>query len=76
MPEGDTIHQLARVLRERLSGRELVAGRVRALPELSLDGRTVEGLRVHGKQLFIAVDELELRSPPGNARKLASLRAG
>lgn len=66
MPEGDTIHKLASALAPRLVGRRLVRFRARHDPELDLAGRLVEGVRAHGKHLFVALDGgLELRSHLG-----------
>ena len=56
MPEGHTIHRLAKSLTERLGGRELRASspQGRFVDEAAvLDGRVLERVRPHGKHLFI-----------------------
>lgn len=53
MPEGDTIHTLARTLRAELTGQVLVGGRVRGREHERLDGRAVLDVRARGKHLFV-----------------------
>lgn len=57
MPEGDTIHKLARYLRPRLEGRRIDSGRVHRPPCADLDGRLIEAVQAHGKHLFLALDD-------------------
>ena len=60
MPEGHTIHRLARVLRARLAGQVLGAsspqGRF-AAGAARLDGRVLDRVDAHGKHLFLGFDE-------------------
>lgn len=67
MPEGDTVHTLARELGRRLSGETLRTGRLRAAPELELAGARVQGVRAHGKHLAV-----ELALADGRALVLRS----
>jgi endonuclease-8 len=55
MPEGDTIHRAARTLHAALTGRTITRFES-VLPKLArveVAGRTVEGVRAEGKNLFI-----------------------
>lgn len=66
MPEGDTIHKVAALLRPRLRGATLQAGRLRDLPAAALGGRRIEDVYARGKHLFVAFDGgLLLRSHLG-----------
>ena len=66
MPEGDTIHQLVAELEPRLVGRTLQGGRLRDEPGFPLDGRVVQGVRAHGKHLWIELaDGRSIRSHLG-----------
>lgn len=57
MPEGDTIHRIARVLRAELPGRVLDRVALHDRGDLAeLGGRTVEGVRALGKHLLIDVE--------------------
>lgn len=58
MPEGDTVHLLARRLGERLVGRPLVRTdfRVPAFATSDLSGQTVTGVLARGKHLLIRTD--------------------
>jgi endonuclease VIII len=70
MPEGDTIHRTAEVLRAALLGRRITHARaqpqpgLRRVPDLSrLIGSTVVGVEARGKHLLIGFDSgLTLRS--------------
>lgn len=53
MPEGDTIHTLARALRPELVDTTLVGGRVRGREDVRLDGRAVLDVVARGKHLFV-----------------------
>jgi len=66
MPEGDTVHKLARYLRPALVGRTLRAGEVRGRPDVALAGRRVREVFARGKHLFCELDgDLVLRSHLG-----------
>jgi endonuclease-8 len=70
MPEGDTIHRTAEVLRAALAGRRITAARAQARPGLRrvpdlgrLVGATVTEVEARGKHLLIGFDSgLTLRS--------------
>lgn len=57
MPEGDTIHKLARYLAQRLCGQTLTDACLRDHPGHILKGRRVDAVRAHGKHLFIELDD-------------------
>ena len=69
MPEGDTLHRIARTLQAALAGRKVVRFET-ALPKLArvddqttIVGRTIESVRAVGKHLLIAFSGgLELRT--------------
>ena len=69
MPEGDTVYNYARVLRETLTGQVLTRSdfRVPALATVDLAGWTVRESACRGKHLL-----LRLESPTGSARTLHS----
>lgn len=67
MPEGDTVHTLARELDRRLSGCTLAAGRLRDAPSASLAGCAVRAVRARGKHLLV-----ELARGDGGALVLRS----
>jgi endonuclease-8 len=57
MPEGDTVHRTARVLREELPGRTIDRLELRQTGEVrELAGRTVESVEAIGKHVLIAID--------------------
>lgn len=57
MPEGDTIHRLAAVIRPDLAGRRLARAELREQGRLAaLEGRCVERVEARGKHLLIAVE--------------------
>lgn len=57
MPEGDSIHSLARMLRPHLEGRAIDRARLRERGDLPrLRGVVVERIEAHGKHLLIALD--------------------
>lgn len=60
MPEGDTIHQIAGLLRSRLEGVRLEGGTLAQDAQLSLAGRRVEGVESLGKHLLLHLDRNEL----------------
>jgi endonuclease-8 len=60
MPEGDTVFKLAGYLRPHLSGRQLVAGKVRGLPDAALAGVSIGDVYARGKHLFIELDQTRL----------------
>ena len=64
MPEGDTIHQLARALQPELCGQILLEARVAGQPT-RLVGRPIGEVEAIGKHLLIYVDQLVLRSHLG-----------
>lgn len=69
MPEGDTVHKLARYLATRLCGQNLTNAHLRDHPEHGLAGRRVTAVRAHGKHLFIELDDGRiLRSHLGACR--------
>lgn len=53
MPEGDTIHKLARAIGAGLGGRRLEEVRIDGMPRGDLAGREVERVRAEGKHLWI-----------------------
>lgn len=66
MPEGDTIHKLARYLRPRLLGARANALRVGYRDTSLLLGHRITGVHAHGKHLFIDFDnDWTLRSHLG-----------
>lgn len=65
MPEGDTIHELAAVLREELPGRVLRAVRVQHQPVASAPGNAVDEVFALGKHLFVAWGGVALRTHLG-----------
>ena len=60
MPEGDTVHKVAAAMRPLLEGRALRAGRLREYPQVRFAGKVVSDLGVHGKHLFVELDEREV----------------
>jgi endonuclease-8 len=56
MPEGDTIHTVARALRPRLVGRRIERAQLGDGNAGALEGRTVVAVRAHGKHLFLDLD--------------------
>ena len=66
MPEGDTVHKLAGLLREGLEGRRISHGGVCADPESSFAGREVRQVFARGKHLFVELEgELLVRTHLG-----------
>lgn len=57
MPEGDTIHNLATVLRPLLVGRHIRASRLHGRADDPLGGGTVAAIESLGKHLFIRLDD-------------------
>jgi endonuclease VIII len=59
MPEGDTIHALARTLRPALAGRvvEALDSPLARLTRHGLVGRTLETVEAHGKNLLMGFDD-------------------
>jgi len=57
MPEGDTVHQVAEYLRQRLIGVPIDAANVPSLPGLDLEGRRITQVATHGKHLFFVFEE-------------------
>lgn len=60
MPEGDTVHKIAGYLRERILGATIQGGGLAHFPEVNLAGRRIVDVRVHGKHLFLALDDATL----------------
>lgn len=60
MPEGDTIHKVAAAMAPELEGRKLRGGRLREVPGAPLAGRIVSDVGVHGKHLFIELDNAQV----------------
>lgn len=56
MPEGDTIHKLARFMRPRLVGARVVTMRSRYSDTHMLSGHRVASVDAHGKHLVVAFD--------------------
>lgn len=57
MPEGDTVHRIARVLVRELEGRVLAGLALRDRGEVSeLAGRRVEGIEARGKHLLLHIE--------------------
>jgi endonuclease-8 len=57
VPEGDTIHRLAAVIRPDLAGRRLARAELRERGALAaLEGRLVERVEARGKHLLVGVD--------------------
>lgn len=56
MPEGDTIHKLARAMAPDLVGRRLRGVKGTGIDGRALAGRRVEGVCARGKHLFIELD--------------------
>ncbi len=66
MPEGDTIHKLARILAPRLTGAAVVHSRLRHHQGDPLAGRRIVGVDALGKHLFIRFEGgLSLRTHLG-----------
>lgn len=57
MPEGDTIHRIARNLARVLVGETFVAARSFRVDAESLVGRSVVSVEAHGKHLIIGLDD-------------------
>ncbi len=57
MPEGDTIHRIARNLARVLVGETLVSARSFRVDADSLVGKAVVGVEAHGKHLLIELDD-------------------
>lgn len=57
MPEGDTVHKLARYLAQRLCGQTLTDAYLRDHPGYTPADRGVTAVRAHGKHLFIELDD-------------------
>ncbi len=57
MAEGDTVHKIASALASALEGRVLVGVRTWGGPLPDLSGRRVQAVRVHGKRLWIELDD-------------------
>lgn len=77
MPEGDTVHKLARYLAQRLCGQTLTDTHLRDHPGYALAGRRVMAVRAHGKHLFIELDDGRiLRSHLGMTGSWHHYRAG
>jgi endonuclease-8 len=57
MPEGDTVHRIARVLVRELQGRTLARVLVRDRGDVpELEGRTVEAVEARGKHLLVHIE--------------------
>ena len=56
MPEGDTIHKIARAIAPRLEGRTLASFRMSGDPTLDLRGRRVDLVEARGKHLLVAIE--------------------
>lgn len=56
MPEGDTIHKLARALAERLAGSRLTEVRLLGEARPGLGGRRVDAVRARGKHLLFEIE--------------------
>lgn len=67
MPEGDTLHKLARALDRGLAGRVVESVRLPEHPGLDLTGRRIAAARAHGKHLWIEF-AAEGRHPAGVLR--------
>lgn len=66
MPEGDTIHKLARAIAPRLEGRRLARATVQGARESALEGRAVTQVEARGKHMLVHVEgDLILRSHLG-----------
>lgn len=77
MPEGDTVHKLARYLAQTLCGQTLTNAHLRDHPEHVLAGRRVTAVRAYGKHLFIELDDGRiLRSHLGMTGSWHHYRAG
>ncbi|MCB1744040.1 MAG: formamidopyrimidine DNA glycosylase [Gammaproteobacteria bacterium] len=59
MPEGDTVHTIARYLREALVGQRLSDGRIAHAPGFVLRDRQVTAINANGKHLCIELDARE-----------------
>jgi len=64
MPEGDSVHQLATMLRPVLGGRELVRSdfRVPRYATVDLSGEVVESVESRGKHLLIRTPQVTVRT--------------
>ena len=60
MPEGDTIHKLARFLQPRLTGERLQHAKLRHVHDAGLAGKRIDGVYARGKHLFIELDDGQL----------------
>lgn len=60
MPEGDSVHKLARYLGPELAGRTIVTGVARTEPTVDLAGSRIDRVFAHGKHLFIEIDDHRL----------------
>ncbi|MGM7667088.1 Fpg/Nei family DNA glycosylase [Microbacterium sp. A93] len=77
MPEGHSIHRLARQLADVFAGQRLHVsspqGRFEAGARL-LDGQVLRGTRAHGKHLFLEFGEAG--SPPGGTERVLRIHLG
>jgi endonuclease-8 len=65
VPEGDTIHKLAAVLRAELGGPPLIEARLAGHPIETFLSRPVDAVDAHGKHLLIGVGDRVLRTHLG-----------
>ena len=66
MPEGDTVHKLARYLRPRLVGTRVGEVRIGFRDTSMLSGRRIAAVQAHGKHLLLEFDnDWSLRSHLG-----------